>query len=36
MIDLDRAMPQLGPALIQRFESKEGYRTFDDVETCRK
>jgi hypothetical protein len=36
MIDLERAMPKLGPALIQRFESKEGYRTFDDVETCRK
>lgn len=29
-------MPTLGPALLQRFESRQGYRTFDDVEPCRK
>lgn len=29
-------MPFLGPSLIKRFESKVGYKAFDDVEPCRK
>lgn len=33
-IELDRVMPSLGPRLLRRFESKEGYRAFDDVEPC--
>lgn len=34
--ELEKAMPTLGPSLIQRFESRQGYRTFEDVEPCRK
>ncbi|KAG7530433.1 hypothetical protein FFLO_05032 [Filobasidium floriforme] len=34
--ELKKALPTLAPALIKRFESREGYRVFDDVEGCLK
>lgn len=33
---LQQVMPRLGKALLDRFESAEGYRVFDDVLPCRK
>lgn len=36
LIDLKAAMPSLGPSLLHRFESKEGYREFDDVKPVRE
>jgi hypothetical protein len=35
-VDLKKVLPTLAPALIKRFESREGYRVFDDVEGCCK
>jgi len=32
---VDQAMPKLGPALLRRFESDEGYRNFPDTIPCR-
>ncbi len=29
-------MPILGPTLLRRFESREGYRSFDDVIPARE
>ena len=31
---VDEAIPKLGPALLERFESDEGYRNFTDTIPC--
>lgn len=33
---LNEVMPRLGKALLDRFESAEGYRVFEDVVPCRR